>query len=223
MKVDAIAIDGPAGAGKSTVAKAVAKRLGFTFLDTGAMYRCVALLAHRHAADVTDEEALAGIAIAAEIEFEPGDPQFVFLNREEVSAAIREPHIGELASAISVFPAVRKSLVARQKAICENGRVVMEGRDTTTVVCPNARLLVFLTASDEERARRRMLELRSKGDSATLVEVLEQIRARDERDSTRAESPLMVAPGACVIDTDSMSPDQVVEAILDAYQASASA
>ncbi|MFN8139641.1 MAG: (d)CMP kinase [Fimbriimonadales bacterium] len=223
MQIDAIAIDGPAGAGKSTVSKMVAKRLGFAFLDTGAMYRCVALEAIRIGVDFHDEQRVTEIADKIEIRFEPGDPQRVFLNDNEVTNEIRTQQVGEGASIVSTFVDVRASLVRRQKQISERGKVVMEGRDTTTVVCPLAKVKIFLTASAEERARRRTLELEQRGEEASYSTILREIIERDERDTERANSPLMVAPGAVVINTDDLTIQDVVEQIVAVYHNSESA
>lgn len=223
MQIDAIAIDGPAGAGKSTVSKMVANRLGFAFLDTGAMYRCVALEAIRIGVDFHDEQRVTEIADRIEIRFEPGDPQRVFLNDNEVTNEIRTQQVGEGASIVSTFADVRASLVRRQKRISERGKVVMEGRDTTTVVCPLAKVKIFLTASAEERARRRTLELEQRGEEASYSTILREIIERDERDTERANSPLMVAPGAVVINTDELTIQDVVEQIVDVYHNSESA
>lgn len=220
MSKEVVAIDGPAGAGKSTVAKAVAKRLGFSYLDTGAMYRCIALLALRNGLGPGDGEAAANLAINASIEFIPGDPQRVLLHGEDVTESIRTMQISELASALSAHSNVRRELVKRQKRLCDAGKVVLEGRDTTTVVCPDARLKVYLTASVEERAKRRWLELQAKGDSTPLEEIERQIAQRDERDMTRSDSPLMVADDAVKIDTDAMTVDEVIDAVLTEWNKS---
>lgn len=212
-----IAIDGPAGAGKSTVAKLVASSLGFRYLDTGAMYRCVALLVVREGVNKSDERAVASLAEGAEICFEAGDQQRVILSGADVTEEIRRPEIGELASALSVFPAVRRALVARQRKFCDEGSVVMEGRDTTTVVCPDAALKVFLTASIEERARRRYFELKDKQSNLSLDDVRREVEERDRRDSTRQDSPLRRAEDAVVIVTDGMPIHAVVDAVLRAW------
>jgi cytidylate kinase len=219
--IDAIAIDGPAGAGKSTVARLVARKLGFTFLDTGAMYRCAALAAERRSVDAADEAAVTRVAEQISIHFEHGDPQRVFLDEDDVTTEIRQERIGDLASRVSVYRGVRKAMVRLQKMIAGNGHVVMEGRDTTTVVCPDARLKVFLTASPDERAQRRMLELQSRGEEADFQKIRSEIVERDKRDSSREHSPLMIAPGAVVIDTDEMSVNDVVDRVIEAYYASA--
>ncbi len=215
--VEAIAIDGPAGAGKSTVARLLAERLGFQYLDTGAMYRCVALAAVRSGLPLNDPTALGRLAEEIRIEFQPGTPQRVFLNGEDVTDLIRTAEVSEAASVVSVHPEVRKQMVRRQRQLCEAGGVVLEGRDTTTVVCPDARLKVFLTASLEERARRRLRDLRAAGAEATFEEVLEQIRERDARDSGRSVSPLQRAEGALVVDSEGISPEEVRDRILAAW------
>jgi cytidylate kinase len=209
-----IAIDGPAGAGKSTVAKRVAKELGLSYLDTGAMYRAVALKARRVGLGPNDGDRAAEFAAASEIAFEPGDPQRVILDGEDVTAAIREPEIGDLASALSVCSPLRRVLVQRQKAMLAGGGFTLEGRDATTVVAPDAQLKVFMTASIGERARRRFEELKARGVPADLHEIEAQIAERDARDSTREDSPLRVAEDAVVVDTDGLSIDEVVEKVL---------
>lgn len=209
-----IAIDGPAGSGKSTVAKQVAKRLGLNFLDTGAMYRCIALLAKRNGLGPDDGEEAARLGESARIEFEPGEPQKVLLNGEDVTKAIREPEIGNLASALSVHSPVRKVLVKQQKEIVARGGVTLEGRDVTTVVAPNADVRIFMTASVEERTRRRYEELKEKGTPVDFEELKKQIEERDHRDSTRDDSPLTIGEGVAVIDTDGLSIEEVVGKVL---------
>jgi cytidylate kinase len=213
MSKEVIAIDGPAGAGKSTVAKAIAAKLGFTYLDTGAMYRAVGLLALR--SGVTEEKGVGTIAEGMDLQFQPGaDGQRLIVNGEDVTGLIRTPEVGEAASRLSAFSQVRKPLVQRQRALIEAGGIVLEGRDTTTVVCPVAKLKVFLTASVNERARRRFLEYAGKPDAPTLQEIKDSIAERDHRDSTRDDSPLRVAEDAVVVDTDSLTIEAVVETIL---------
>lgn len=208
-----IAIDGPAGAGKSTVAKRLAKELGLSFLDTGAMYRALAVKAQRAGLPSSDGEAIADLGEQTTITFEPGDPQRVFIDGEDVTDAIRQPEIGDLASAISVHTPVRRLLVRQQQALVARGGFTLEGRDTTTVVAPNAKVRVFLTASIEERARRRYEELIAKGTQTELAELTGQIAERDHRDSTRADSPLQIVEGVAVIETDGKSIDEVVAMI----------
>jgi cytidylate kinase len=205
-----VAIDGPAGAGKSTVAKRVARELGLNYLDTGAMYRALALKARRAGLGPNDGEAVGAMGEATQIAFSPGDPQKVFLDGEEVTAAIREPAIGDLASALSVHSSVRRVLVQRQKALLDEGGYTLEGRDVTTVVAPHAQVKIYMTASIGERARRRFLELKEKGMPAELAEIEAQIAERDHRDTTREDSPLRVADDAVVLDTDKLSVDEVV-------------
>ena len=205
-----IAIDGPAGAGKTTIAKRIARDLGLQFLDTGAMYRCVALLCSRQGISPDQGEQASAIAKECDIRFEPGEPQRVILNGEDVSEAIRRPEIGDFASAVSVHPAVRRSLVAQQQAVVKRGGVILEGRDTTTVVAPDAPVKVYLTASTDTRAMRRYKELCEKGMEVDLEELKAQIIERDRRDSTRQDSPLQIAPDATVINTDVLNIDQVV-------------
>jgi cytidylate kinase len=148
------------------------------------------------------------------LRFEQGDPQRILVNGEDVTEAIRTPVVGEVASFLSTISEVRRELVRRQRTLCGDGRFVLEGRDTTTVVCPDARLKVYLTASVAERAKRRWLELQAKGDATPLQDIEAQIAERDHRDMTRADSPLRVAEDAVVIDTDDLSPEEVVEVVL---------
>jgi cytidylate kinase len=202
-----IAIDGPAGAGKSTVACALAERLGFVYLDSGAMYRCVGLLS----LDSPDREP-AALARSARIEFAAGAEDTalrrVLLDRRDVSDAIRAPAVSEAASRVAADPGVREALVAKQRELIAGGDWVAEGRDIGTVVAPEAELKVYLTADPTERARRRAVELG--GDQATIM--TEQT-LRDQRDSTRAHSPLETAPSAVVLDTTGMTIEQVLEHI----------
>lgn len=208
-----IAIDGPAGSGKSTVAKRLATEFHLKFLDTGAMYRCVALLAGRYGFGPEDGEAAARLAEASTIDFEEGEPQRVLLNGEDVTDLIRTLEVGELASALSAHTPVRRVLAERQKAIVAEGGYTLEGRDTTTVIARDAPVKVFLTASVEVRARRRCDELLAKGLPADFEEVKQTIAERDHRDSTREDSPLTIAPDASVIDTSEMSVEAVVDAV----------
>jgi cytidylate kinase len=201
-----IAIDGPAGAGKSTVARAVAERLGFTYLDSGAMYRCVALAALEHGAELDHGAALGRLARGLAIGF---DADRVELDGRDVSAAIRDPQVTEAASRVSVHPPVREAMVERQRALIAAGRYVAEGRDIGTVVSPEAPLKVFLTASAEERARRRALQ--SGEDEAA---VLAAQHARDERDENREHGALRAASDAEEIDTTDLSLDEVVDRVV---------
>jgi CMP/dCMP kinase len=197
-----IAIDGPAGAGKSTVARAVAERLGLTYLDSGAMYRCVALAALREGADLGDPAALAALAGRLELQLAPGS---VRLDGEEVGELIRSPEVSAAASHVSVHPGVRAAMVARQRELVGEGGWVAEGRDIGTVVCPEAPLKIFLTASERERARRRAAE-----SGADAEAVLAEQRDRDDRDRGREHGALRPAADAVELDTTGLSIEQVV-------------
>jgi cytidylate kinase len=197
-----IAIDGPAGAGKSTVARGLAAELGFTYLDSGAMYRCVALAALRRGVDPDDPGAVAELAASIAISLGEGS---VTLDGEDVSAEIREPAVSEASSRVSVHPDVREALVARQRELIAAGRYVAEGRDIGTVVSPDSPLKVFLTASAEERARRRAAQT-----GEDLAAVLAAQRERDRRDETREHSALRAAADAVEIDTTGLGQDEVV-------------
>ena len=200
-----IAIDGPAGAGKSTVARGVARALGFTYLDSGAMYRAVALAALEHGIDPDDGERLGELAWDLDIDF---DGDTIRLDGRPVEGRIRSPEVTIAASRVSVHPQVRRAMVKRQRELIASGNYVAEGRDIGTVVSPDSPLKVFLTADEHERARRRA------GDTGEAVEDVERaIRARDRRDQERADSPLREADAAVRIDTTDLTPDQVVENI----------
>ena len=215
MTAKAIAIDGPAGAGKSTVAKIIAKRLGYLYIDTGAMYRAVAYEALKTGIAVDDEENLTRLASQMEIRLESdGDIYRVIGNGTDISGAIREPEVSAAASPVSAVPGVREALVAQQQRMATRVNVVMDGRDIGTKVLPDADCKVFLIADVMERAKRRTLELKERGIDANIDEVAAEIRERDERDSTRAHSPLKQAEDAILLDTTNLSIEQVVEAIL---------
>ena len=201
-----IAIDGPAGAGKSSVARGVAANLGFTYLDSGAMYRSVALAALRAGIDVDDPERTGELARAIEIDVSNGQ---VLLDSEDVSEAIRSAEVTSAASRVAVHPEVRDAMVQRQRALIETRNYVAEGRDIGTVVSPDAPLKVFLTASDAERARRRAAET---GEGAE--QILESQRARDRADRERAHGALREAADAVQLDTTAMSLDEVVEKVV---------
>jgi CMP/dCMP kinase len=202
-----IAIDGPAGAGKSTVARGVADALDFTYLDSGAMYRCVALAALRAGADPDDGKAMGEIAREARIDLRPGR---VELEGEDVTQAIRTPEVDLAASRVSVHPEVRVEMVKRQRGLIESGRYVAEGRDIGTVVSPDAPLKIYLTASDEERARRRAAESRE-----LFGDVVEAQRERDARDTGREHSALRPADDAVELDTSGLSAVEVIERVVE--------
>ena len=206
-----VAIDGPAGAGKSTIAKRVAARLGFTYIDSGAMYRAVALWALRRNVDPGDMHRMEQLAIAAEIELLPGR---IRLNGEDVTDGIRTPEVSAGASKVAVIPGVRRALVAKQRAMGERASVVMEGRDIGTVVFPHADVKVFLDADPRERVRRRLGDVRAAGEEIPETALAAQMKERDQRDSTRADGPLAQAPDAAYLDSTSLTVEEVEEAIL---------
>ena len=209
-----IAIDGPAGAGKSTVAKALAEALGAMYLDTGAMYRAFGLAMLRAGVDVNDHDAVAARTEDVDIMVEPSaEGQRIYLAGEDVTGAIRTPEVAGAASSISAVAEVRERMVALQRKIASGHDVIMDGRDIGTVVLPNATLKVYLTASPEARAQRRCAELEEKGQPEPFGKVLEDIKARDYRDTHRAASPLRPAEDAVLLDTSDMDRDQVVEAL----------
>jgi cytidylate kinase len=211
-----IAIDGPSGAGKGTVARAVARALGYRHVDTGAMYRAVAWLAVQRGVSLDDEAAVARIAREATFELEPGR---VAIDGHDVTAAIRTPEIDHAASLVARLPAVREALVARQRAMGGGAGLVMEGRDIGTVVFPGADVKIYLDASPEERARRRAHDPAHAGAAAGVTTVARALADRDRSDRTRPVSPLAVAPDATVIDTTTLSIDQVVAAVMAVVRA----
>jgi len=211
-----ITIDGPAGAGKSTIAKRLAASLGYLYLDTGAMYRSVALAAKRKGISFQDEEALARLAREMDLRLEPsGDGVRVLLEGEDVSEAIRTPEIDRLSSLVAQVPGVRAALSARQKELGQEGGVVAEGRDMGSFVFPEADLKFFLTATPEVRAKRRLAQLESKGLKADYEKILADIVERDKRDRERKIAPLVVPEGAIVIDTSDKTPQEVLELLLN--------
>ncbi len=209
-----IAIDGPAGAGKSTIARRLAARLGLVNIDSGAMYRAVALRALSGGVPLEDPAGLEQLARRIEIRLESG-PDRILVDGEDVTEAIRAPEISDAASKVSVLPGVRRALVEKQRRLGAGGGVVMEGRDIGSVVFPDADLKIYLDASPRVRAERRLAELRQKGVETTLEEVEQEMRERDHRDSTRADSPLTRPPGAVYLDTTDLGPEQVEEAIVE--------
>lgn len=211
-KTITIAIDGPAGAGKSTLARRLAERLGFLYIDTGAMYRAVALSARRLGIAWDDAPRLEMLARESRIELLSGGR--VLLNGEDISEAIREPEISEGASRVSAVAGVRRALVEKQQQMGREASVVMEGRDIGTVVFPGAEVKIYLDAKPEERTRRRLKDLAARGVRAEFAQVLGEIQRRDQRDSTRADSPLRQAPDAIYVDSTSMTEDEVEQALL---------
>ena len=210
-----VAIDGPAGAGKSTVARAVARRLSVAYLDTGAMYRALTWLAAERGIAPSDAEALAALARDEPIEVEPTDDgDRVSIAGTDVTEAIREPGVAASVSEVSAHPGVRDEMIAAQRAVMASGSWVSDGRDVGSAVVPGAELKVFLTASLEERARRRHADLANRGVHMDLDEVLEDVRRRDHIDSTREASPLRVAEGAIVIDSSELDADEVADLIV---------
>jgi cytidylate kinase len=209
-----IAIDGPAGAGKSTIARRLADQLQFTYIDTGAMYRALALWALRQKLDPSDMHRMEQLAAAASIEL-TAETGAIILNGEDVTDAIRDPAVSEAASRVAAVPAVRRSMVSKQRDIAANANVVMEGRDVGTVVFPDARVKIFLDADPGERVRRRADQV---GDADTSA-VERQIAERDNRDRTRTEAPLTQAPDAVYVDSTNLSIDEVVETLLKLVRA----
>ncbi len=209
-----VAIDGPAGAGKSTVARAVADAMGVGYVDTGAMYRALTLLAMRTGVDVSDGPALADLAREHPVTLEHGRAGLrVFIAGDDVTMAIREADVTANVSEVAAHPDVRAEMVARQRAIMGVGDWVSDGRDIGSVVCPDAEVKVFLTASVDERARRRHAELVARGEQVDLRAIRDDVERRDHADSSRAASPLVVADGAVIVDTTGMGIDEVVARI----------
>jgi CMP/dCMP kinase len=214
MQPVVVTIDGPAGAGKSTVAKQLARTLGYRLLDTGAIYRSVALVAVRRGVAWTAADQLAELARDLDIRFDfVGDVNHVFLSGEDVSAAIRTPEISQGASQVSAHPPVRAALLDLQRRLGAGGGVVVEGRDTGTVVFPNAQAKFFLIATPEERARRRVAELAERGTVVDFGTTLAEISERDARDAGRDVAPMKPAPDAVLIDSSAMTIDAVVDAM----------
>lgn len=210
----AVAIDGPAGAGKSSIAKHLAKKLGYVYVDTGALYRAIGLRAVRLNTPWRDEAAIAEMLRDTEVDlrFEDG-AQSVFLNGENVNGLIRTQEVSMAASAVSSLPCVRAFLLEQQRAIARANNVIMDGRDISTVVLPDAQVKIFLTASCEERARRRFDQLAEKGETPDYEQLLEEIRQRDSDDSTRDICPLKPAPDSDVVDTTGETLEQSTDRI----------
>lgn len=208
-----VAIDGPAGAGKSTIARAIAEKLGYVYIDSGAMYRAVALWALRQNVGLDDMHKLEQLAQAAHIEFAAGSSR-VMLNGEDVTAEIRAPGLSDAASKASQVPGVRRRMVEAQRAMAERGSVVMEGRDIGSIVFPDADVKIFLDAQPQVRAERRTEELRQRGSAIAESAVAKEMAERDERDRTRLEAPLVQAPDAVYVDTTGLTIDEVVDSLL---------
>ena len=213
-----IAIDGPAGAGKSTIAKRLAKKLGFIYVDTGAMYRAMAYYFLQHNIDAKDENAIAAACpdVDVTITYENGEQQ-VLLNGENVNGVISNEEVGNMASSTSVYPVVRKKLVELQRQLAKSADVIMDGRDIGTCVLPDAQVKIYLTASSATRAKRRYDELTEKGVSCDLAEIEKDIIDRDYRDMHRETSPLRQAEDAVLVDSSEMNIDEVVDAIYQVY------
>ena len=210
-----IAIDGPSGAGKSTISKMLAKKLGIIYLDTGAMYRAVALYVHRRGVDVNDAKKVVPLLDEIEIEFRgDGDEKKIFLNGEDVSSAIIEHAVSKLASDVSKIKEVRLFLVEQQRAIAKKSDIVLDGRDITSFVLPDSKYKFFLTASAEERARRRYEELKAKGSDISYETILADVNDRDYNDTHRDFAPLVQTDDAVLIDSTNMTTDEVIEVIL---------
>ena len=212
-----ITIDGPSGSGKGTVAGILAKRLGWNLLDSGALYRLLAFAAGNHGVALDNEALLEKLAAHLDVQFigaTDGKPARIILEGDDVTHAIRSEAVAAGASKVAALPAVRDALLQRQRAFLEFPGLVADGRDMGTVVFPDAPLKVFLTASAEERARRRYLQLKAKGDDVSLSGLLDEIRARDERDTQRAIAPLKPAADAIQLDSTELSIEQVLERIM---------
>jgi cytidylate kinase len=215
MKKLIIAIDGPVGSGKSTVARRVAQLLGYLYIDTGAMYRAIALKAQRNSISLDATDDLVSLADASKIDLRAQNgTQQVLLDGEDVTSQIRSAEISQAASKVATVSGVRHVLVTEQRRAGHKGGVVMEGRDIGTVVFPDAELKVFLTASVEVRAERRWREHQQKGDAAELAQVIEQVRERDKRDRERATSPLVQAADAVLVDSTAMDAEEVAKLIV---------
>ncbi|MCE0799840.1 MULTISPECIES: (d)CMP kinase [unclassified Buttiauxella] len=210
-----ITIDGPSGAGKGTLCKAMAEALQWHLLDSGAIYRVLALAALHHQVDVTSEDALVPLAAHLDVRFVASNGNLeVILEGEDVSAEIRTQEVANAASQVAAFPRVREALLRRQRAFREAPGLIADGRDMGTVVFPDAPVKIFLDASSEERAHRRMLQLQEKGFSVNFERLLAEIKERDDRDRNRAVAPLMPAADALVLDSTSMSIDEVIKQAL---------
>lgn len=215
-----IAIDGPAGAGKSTIAKLAASKLSYIYIDTGAMYRAIGLYVYRKQIKETDIQAIGEAAKETEVSIRYIDGErHVYLNGEDVSEEIRKEHIGHMASVVGAVPAVRAHLLDLQRQIAKESDIIMDGRDIGTCILPNADVKIFLTATPEERARRRFLELQAKGDPTPYEEVLADIKERDYRDTHREIAPLKQAEDAVYLDTSNMTIDEAAAKVVELAKA----
>lgn len=215
MKYFSIAIDGPAGAGKSTIAKAVSKKLNYIYIDTGAMYRAIGLYYLNNKIDINKEESVNELIDNIKVEITYEDSlQRIILNGEDITDLIRTEEVSHAASVVSTYKNVREKLVSLQRELAESNSVVMDGRDIGTVVLPNASVKIFLTASTEERAKRRYKELIEKGQDVDLEGIKKDIEERDYRDMNRENSPLKQASDAILVDTSNMTIEEVIDEIL---------
>lgn len=219
MKYYSIAVDGPAGAGKSTIAKLVAKKLGFVYIDTGAMYRAMGLYYMNEGLDLNDEALICANCDAIDIGISYIEGvQHVFLNGSDVSDLIRTPEVGNAASAVSVYADIRAKLVSLQQKLALSENVIMDGRDIASVVLPNADLKIYLSASVEVRAERRFKEYLEKGQECDIETIRQEIIERDERDMNRENSPLVCVEDAIVVDSSYMTIDEVTERIISLFE-----
>lgn len=217
MSIISVAIDGPSGAGKSTIAKAAAKARGFIYVDTGAMYRTIGLAAARAGIAIGEPEKVIGIldGVKVGLAYDESGTQHVLLGDEDVSGLIRTPEASMYASFVSAIPEVRAFLLDTQRNMAQTSSVIMDGRDIGTVILPNATVKIFLTASAEARAQRRLLELQEKGENVTFDEVLSDMLQRDRQDSERAAAPLKQADDAVLVDTSELTLEQSIQAVLE--------
>jgi cytidylate kinase len=214
MMQEVVTIDGPAGSGKSSVSRSVARRLGCVYLDTGAMYRAVAVAAERRGVDLEDGAGLGALCRSLDLSFVPdGDDARLFMGAEDISGAIRTPEVDMLSSAVSAVPEVREAMTELQRRLGAAGGVVAEGRDMGTVVFPRARYKFFLTASPEVRAERRYRERAGRGEDVSLSRVTEELKRRDRQDESRPIAPLRAAEDARVIDTTGLTLEQVISSV----------
>lgn len=218
MQASVITIDGPSGSGKGTVSRLLAQQLGWHILDSGAIYRVLALAALHHNIDAADEEALIPLAAHLDVQFEiedPAKPAKIILEGEDVTHSIRNEEVGGVASQVASLPRVREALLRRQRAFKQEPGLVADGRDMGTVVFPSAEVKIFLTASAEERANRRYKELKAKGEDVTIPRLLQAIQERDERDMNRTVAPLKPAEDALTLDSTALDAGQVLDKVLE--------